>query len=152
MLGVVALVWASDAALAGKDVDTVKAPGTLICGDAAGGIAGFMMVDSQSKWTEEGQACSAVGPDALHWAAVGRGRPAVEQLDLTLTRNPALGLDFVGITYYDGKGFMVPNYGEAFDRNLGPRHTAQDRPRPQQAVDAGRPAVRAANPVRRGAS
>ena len=26
----------------------------------------------------------------------------------TLTRDTALGLDFVGITYYDGQGFMVP--------------------------------------------
>ena len=39
------------AALAGKDLDAVKARGMLICGVAAGGIAGFMMVDSQGKWT-----------------------------------------------------------------------------------------------------
>src|SRR4029453_5846599 len=26
----------------------------------------------------------------------------------TLTRDSALGLDFVGVTYYDGQGFMVP--------------------------------------------
>ena len=26
----------------------------------------------------------------------------------TLTRDTALGLDFVGVTYYDGQGFMVP--------------------------------------------
>ena len=26
----------------------------------------------------------------------------------TLTRDASLGLDFVGVTYYDGQGFMVP--------------------------------------------
>ena len=38
-------------ALAGKDLDVVKARGQLICGVAVGGIAGFMTVDSQGKWT-----------------------------------------------------------------------------------------------------
>ena len=37
-------------ALAGKDLDTVKARGTLLCGVAAGGLAGFMSADSQGKW------------------------------------------------------------------------------------------------------
>ena len=46
-----AMTSASGAALAGKDLDAVKARGTLVCGVAAGGIAGFMMVDSQGKWT-----------------------------------------------------------------------------------------------------
>jgi general L-amino acid transport system substrate-binding protein len=103
--------------LPAKDLDAVKARGTLICGVTAGGIAGFMMVDSQGKWTGldvdicratasgdlrrlgEGQLRAAVGPDALHRAAVGRGRPAVEQSTWTLTRDSALGLDFVGVTY-----------------------------------------------------
>jgi len=46
-----AVVLPSGHAQAGKDLDAVKARGTLICGVAAGGIAGFMMVDSQGKWT-----------------------------------------------------------------------------------------------------
>src|SRR5262245_65571632 len=38
-------------ALAGKDLDVVKARGQVICGVAVGGIAGFVTVDSQGKWT-----------------------------------------------------------------------------------------------------
>ena len=45
-----ATVFQSGHALAGKDLDAIKARGTLICGVAAGGLAGFMMADSQGKW------------------------------------------------------------------------------------------------------
>ena len=43
---------------------------------------------------------------------------------------------------------QVGNYGESFERNVGPEFAAQDRPRRKQAVDAGRPAVRAADPLK----
>ncbi|HTG24726.1 MAG TPA: amino acid ABC transporter substrate-binding protein, partial [Reyranella sp.] len=46
-----AAVFPSGHALAGKDLDAVKARGVLICGVAAGGLAGFMVADSQGKWT-----------------------------------------------------------------------------------------------------
>ena len=46
-----ATVLPSGHALAGKDLDTAKARGVLICGVAAGGLAGFMVADSQGKWT-----------------------------------------------------------------------------------------------------
>jgi general L-amino acid transport system substrate-binding protein len=36
----------SSHALAGKDLDAVKARGVLICGVAAGGLAGFMLAGS----------------------------------------------------------------------------------------------------------
>src|ERR1700757_1552684 len=49
-IGLAALVPATEA-LAGKDLDAVKARGQLICGVAAGGLAGFMTVDSTGKWT-----------------------------------------------------------------------------------------------------
>src|SRR5216683_844832 len=45
-----ATVFQSGHALAGKDLDAVKARGVLICGVAAGGLAGFMLADSQGKW------------------------------------------------------------------------------------------------------
>ena len=38
---------------------------------------------------------------------------------------------------------QVGNYGEMFERNVGHGLDAQDRPRPERAVDPGRPAVRA---------
>ena len=42
---------------------------------------------------------------------------------------------------------QVGNYGESFERNVGTGIAAQDRARPQQAVDQGRPAVRPADPL-----
>jgi general L-amino acid transport system substrate-binding protein len=121
-----ALVSASGAALAGKDLDTVRARGTLICGVAAGGIAGFMMVDSQGKWTGlDVDICRATAAalfgdsEKVKYVPLsGQTRFTALQageVDLlsnnstwTLTRDSALGLDFVGVTYYDGQGFMVP--------------------------------------------
>src|SRR5882757_7684074 len=45
-----ATAFPSGHALAGKDLDAVKARGVLICGVATGGLAGFMLADSQGKW------------------------------------------------------------------------------------------------------
>ncbi len=46
-----AMLFPAGQAMAGKDLDAVKARGQLVCGVAVGGIAGFMMVDNQGKWT-----------------------------------------------------------------------------------------------------
>ena len=87
-------------ALAGKDLDVVKARGQLICGVAVGGIAGFMTVDSQGKWTgmnvdicrgisaalfgdsEKVKYVPLSGQQRFTALQAGRGRSAVEQLDL----------------------------------------------------------------------
>ncbi len=121
-----AMVSHAGQALAGKDLDAVKARGTLICGVAVGGIAGFMVVDSQGKWTGMNvDICRAVSAaifgdsEKVKYVPLsGQQRFTALQageVDLlsnnstwTLTRDSALGLDFVGITYYDGQGFMVP--------------------------------------------
>ena len=113
-------------AFAGKDLDVVKARGQLICGVAVGGIAGFMTVDSQGKWTGMNvDICRAISAalfgdsEKVKYVPVsGQQRFTALQageVDLlsnnstwTLTRDTALGLDFVGVTYYDGQGFMVP--------------------------------------------
>ena len=42
---------------------------------------------------------------------------------------------------------QVGNYGEIFERNVGAGLAAQDRARPERAVDQGRPPVRAADPL-----
>ena len=120
-----AMVSHAGQALAGKDLDAVKARGTLICGVAVGGIAGFMVVDSQGKWTGMNvDICRAVSAaifgdsEKVKYVPLsGQQRFTALQsgeVDLlsnnstwTLTRDSALGLDFVGITYYDGQGFMV---------------------------------------------
>src|SRR3954468_10252547 len=121
-----ALVSASGGALAGKDLDAVKARGALICGVAAGGIAGFMMADSQGKGAgNDVDVCRAVSAAIFGDAEKVKYVPLSGQqrfialqsgeVDVlsnnstwTLTRDTALGLDFVGVTYYDGQGFMVP--------------------------------------------
>ena len=51
MAAALAVMSQAGPALAGKDLDVVKARGQLVCGVAVGGIAGFMTVDSQGKWT-----------------------------------------------------------------------------------------------------
>src|ERR1700675_2126411 len=44
-----AALFISTGAMAGKDLDTIKARGALICGIGQG-TAGFMLQDSQGKW------------------------------------------------------------------------------------------------------
>jgi general L-amino acid transport system substrate-binding protein len=120
-----AAVFPSGHALAGKDLDAVKARGVLICGVAAGGLAGFMLADSQGKWKGlDVDVCRAVAAAIFGDSEKVKYTPVSAQqrftalqsgeVDMlsnnttwTLTRDTALGLDFTGITYYDGQGFMV---------------------------------------------
>ena len=120
-----AAIFMSGQALAGKDLDAVKARGKLICGVAAGGLAGFMLADSQGKWTGiDVDVCRAVAAAIFgdseqvkyvpvspqqRFTALQSGEVDVlsNNTTWTLTRDTALGLDFTGITYYDGQGFMV---------------------------------------------
>ena len=121
--GVVAIV-ASGSAMAGKDLDAIKARGTLICGVGTG-TAGFMLADSQGKWVGlDVDVCRAVAAAIFGDAEKVKYTPLTAQqrftalqsgeVDIlsnnttaTLTRDTALGLDFTAITYYDGQGFMV---------------------------------------------
>jgi len=120
-----AMLVPATSALAGKDLDAVRARGTLLCGVAAGGLAGFMAADSQGKWTGlDVDVCRAVAAVLFGDSEKVKYVPVSPQqrftalqageVDLlsnnttwTLTRDTALGLDFTGITYYDGQGFMV---------------------------------------------
>jgi general L-amino acid transport system substrate-binding protein len=120
-----ATVFPSGHAVAGKDLDAVKARGVLICGVAAGGLAGFMLADSQGKWKGlDVDICRAVAAAIFGDSEKVKYTPVSAQqrftalqsgeVDMlsnnttwTLTRDTALGLDFTGITYYDGQGFMV---------------------------------------------
>ena len=120
-----AAVFPSGHAVAGKDLDAVKARGVLICGVAAGGLAGFMLADSQGKWKGlDVDVCRAVAAAIFGDSEKVKYTPVSAQqrftalqsgeVDMlsnnttwTLTRDTALGLDFTGITYYDGQGFMV---------------------------------------------
>ncbi|MBI2735790.1 MAG: amino acid ABC transporter substrate-binding protein [Rhodospirillales bacterium] len=119
-----ALVGAAGTAHAGKDLDTVKARGNLICGVSTG-VAGFAAADSQGKWSGiDVDVCRAVSAAIFGDADKVKFVPTTAQqrftalqsgeVDLlvrtttwTLTRDTALGFDFTGVNYYDGQGFMV---------------------------------------------
>jgi len=119
-----ATVLASGGALAGKDLDAIKARGAVICGVPTG-IAGFAVADSQGKWVGlDVDVCRAVSAAIFGESEKVKYVPLTSQqrftalqsgeVDLlsnnttiTLQRDTALGLDFTAITYYDGQGFMV---------------------------------------------
>jgi general L-amino acid transport system substrate-binding protein len=120
-----ALVGAAGTAHAGKDLDAVKARGSLICGVSTG-VAGFAAADSQGKWTGlDVDLCRAVAAAIFGDAEKVKYVPLTSQQRFTavqsgevdllsrnttwsLQRDTALGLDFTGVNYYDGQGFMVP--------------------------------------------
>jgi general L-amino acid transport system substrate-binding protein len=119
-----AAIFTSTGAMAGKDLDAVKARGALVCGIGQG-TAGFMLQDSQGKWVGlDVDVCRAVSAAIFGDAEKVKYVPLSAQqrftalqsgeVDLlsnnttiTLTRDTALGLDFTAITYYDGQGFLV---------------------------------------------
>ncbi len=119
-----AAMFMSGTAMAGKDLDAVKARGQLICGVTTG-TAGFSLADSQGKWTGLNvDICRAVSATIFgdsekvkyvpltaqqRFTALQSGEVDVlsDNTTWTLTRDTALGLDFTGITFYDGQGFMV---------------------------------------------
>jgi general L-amino acid transport system substrate-binding protein len=120
----VALLGIAGTAQAGKDLDAVKARGNLICGVNTG-VAGFAQPDDKGKWTGlDVDVCRAAAAAIFGDAEKVKYVPTTAQqrftalqsgeVDIlsrnttyTLTRDTALGLDFTGINYYDGQGFMV---------------------------------------------
>jgi general L-amino acid transport system substrate-binding protein len=119
-----AVLFISTGAMAGKDLDTVKARGALICGIGQG-TAGFMLQDSQGKWIGlDVDVCRAVAAAIFgdsekvkyvplssqqRFTALQSGEVDIlsNNTTITLTRDTALGLDFTAVTYYDGQGFLV---------------------------------------------
>jgi general L-amino acid transport system substrate-binding protein len=119
-----AAILASGTAMAGKDLDSIKARGTLICGVPAG-ITGFVAADNQGKWTGlDVDVCRAVAAAifgdsekvkyivlsaAQRFIAIQSGE--VDMLSnnttATLLRDSSLGLDFTAVTYFDGQAFLV---------------------------------------------
>ena len=112
-------------AQAGKTIDAIKARGQLVCGVNTG-LAGFAQADSAGNWTGlDIDVCRAIAASLLGDAAKVKWVPLSAQqrfaalqsgeIDIlsrnttwTLTRDVSLGLNFTGVTYYDGQGFMVP--------------------------------------------
>ncbi|MBU6256933.1 MAG: amino acid ABC transporter substrate-binding protein [Burkholderiales bacterium] len=112
-------------AYAGKTLDAIKQRGELNCG-VNPSLPGFAVADSQGHWSGlDVDVCRAIAAAILgdankvKWVPIEAAqRFAVIQsgeVDLlsrnttwTLTRDASLGLNFTGISFYDGQGFMVP--------------------------------------------
>jgi general L-amino acid transport system substrate-binding protein len=110
---------------AGKTIDAIKARGQLVCGVNTG-LAGFSQADSQGNWTGlDVDLCRAIAAAILSDGTKVKWVPLTAQqrftalqsgeIDIlsrnttwTLSRDASLGLHFIGTTYYDGQGFMVP--------------------------------------------
>ena len=119
-----AAVLSSLPAHAGKTIDAIKARGQLVCG-VNPSLPGFAAADSQGNWTGlDVDVCKAVAATLLsdaskikwtplnaaqRFAALQSGEIDVlaRNTTWTLTRDASLGLNFTGVTYYDGQGFMV---------------------------------------------
>ena len=122
---VAAAVLATLPAHAGKTLDAIKAKGQLACGVHTG-LAGFSQADSQGNWSGlDVDYCKAIAAAVLGDATKIKFVPLTAQqrftalqsgeIDVlsrnttwTLTRDASLGIHFIGTTYYDGQGFLVP--------------------------------------------
>ncbi len=118
-------LFASLPAFAQNTLDSVRSKGFVQCGVNTG-LAGFSQPDSKGVWRGiDVDVCRAVAAAVLGDANRVRYTPLTAQqrftalqsgeVDIlsrnttwTLSRDTSLGLNFVGVNYYDGQGFMVP--------------------------------------------
>lgn len=123
-LAAMAVVTATGA-FAGESLDAVIKRDQLICGVNTG-LGGFSAPDSSGKWVGiDVEFCRAVAAVILKDPNKVKFVPLTAQqrftalqtgeIDIlsrnttwTLTRDTSLGLNFAGVLYYDGQGFMVP--------------------------------------------
>jgi general L-amino acid transport system substrate-binding protein len=124
-LGALTVAGLAAGAAAAATLDDVKARGKLNCGVATG-VPGFATPDASGEWQGFDVAvCRAVAaavlddPTAVEFVpTTGKTRFTAlssGEIDMlarnttwTLSRDVDLKLDFVGVNYYDGQGFMVP--------------------------------------------
>ena len=122
-LGVAAMSVSAIAASAAT-LDDVKAKGFVQCG-VSQGLPGFSNPDSAGNWTGiDVDVCRAVAAAVFGDASKVKYTPlsakerftALQsgEIDIlsrnttwTATRDTSLGLNFAGVNYYDGQGFMV---------------------------------------------
>ena len=123
ILGAATLGLMATAASAGT-LEDVKAKGFLQCGVNVG-LAGFSAPNDKGDWTGlDADFCRAVAAAVFGDATKVKFTPlsakerftALQsgEVDLlsrnttwTINRDTALGLNFAGVTYYDGQGFMI---------------------------------------------
>ena len=120
-----AIAASSGTAQAGAIFEAVKDKGFVQCGVNVG-LAGFSNPDDAGNWSGiDVDVCRAVAAAVFGDAEAVKFTPLTSkerftalqsgEVDVlsrnttwTLNRDSALGLDFTGVTYYDGQGFMVP--------------------------------------------
>lgn len=118
-----ALVLASNSVSA-DTLDSVKSKGYVQCGVSTG-LPGFSNADAEGNWKGlDVDICRAVAAAVLGDASKVKYTPLTAkerftalqsgEIDMlsrnttwTLTRDASLGLNFAGVNYYDGQGFMV---------------------------------------------
>ncbi|WP_413205247.1 amino acid ABC transporter substrate-binding protein [Rhodospirillum sp. A1_3_36] len=117
-------VFATGSAQAAETLDAVKGRGELVCGVSTG-LPGFSVPDDKGAWTGiDVDTCRAVAAAVLGDASKVKFVPLTAkerftalqsgEIDMlsrnttwTATRDTSLGLNFAGVNYYDGQGFMV---------------------------------------------
>lgn len=120
-----ALAFSASSAFAGETLDTIKEDGVLKCGSNTG-LAGFGSPDSEGNWVGfDVDLCRAIALVILGDAEAVEFTPLTSQqrftalqsgeVDVlirnttwTISRDTSLGLNFAGVNFYDGQGFMVP--------------------------------------------
>ena len=123
------LALASGSAFAGATLDAVKSKGFVQCGVSTG-LPGFSSADDKGRWSGlDVDVCRAVAAAIFGDADKVKYSPLTAkerftalqsgEIDMlsrnttwTLTRDSSLGLNFAGVNYYDGQGFLV-------SKNLG---------------------------------
>ncbi|GAA3946712.1 amino acid ABC transporter substrate-binding protein [Allohahella marinimesophila] len=117
------VIGASSHASAAK-LDDVKKEGVVKCGVSTG-LPGFSNPDDKGKWTGlDVDLCKAVAAAVLgdaekvkyiplnakeRFTALQSGEVDIlsRNTTWTITRDGSLGINFAGVNYYDGQGFMV---------------------------------------------
>ena len=123
-LGVAAALSLSATAHAGKTLDGVKSKGYVQCGVSTG-LPGFSAADEKGQFTGlDVDVCRAVAAAIFGDAGKVKYSPLTAkerftalqsgEIDMlsrnttwTYTRDTSLGLNFTGVNYYDGQGFLV---------------------------------------------
>lgn len=114
------------AAHAGAVLDAIMEKGFIQCGVSTG-LPGFSNPDDAGNWSGlDVDVCKAAAAAVFGDAGAVKFTPLTSkerftalqsgEVDVlsrnttwTLSRDTSLGLEFTGVTYYDGQGFMVPN-------------------------------------------
>jgi general L-amino acid transport system substrate-binding protein len=123
-IALAAVLGTAATAASAQTLNTIKSRGVLNCG-ANGTLAGFGLPDAQGRWAGfDVDFCRALSaaifndPNKIkfvpltardRFTALQSGEVDVLARNTTWTssRDTSLGLNFTGVSYYDGQGFMV---------------------------------------------